>query len=33
MINSHAVNASIGLDDKRSYPVYRTFSMGVNLQF
>jgi len=27
------VNASIGLDDKRSYPVYRTFSMGVNLQF
>ncbi len=33
MINSHVVNATIGMDDKRSYPVYRTFSMGVNVQF
>ena len=33
MINSYIVNSTLGIDDKRSYPVYRTFSFGVNIQF
>lgn len=33
MINSYIVNSSLGIDDKRAYPVYRTFSIGVNVQF
>lgn len=33
MINSYVVNSSLGIDDKRTYPVYRTFSIGVNIQF
>lgn len=33
MINSYVVNSSMGIDDKRCYPVYRTFSVGVNVQF
>jgi hypothetical protein len=33
MINSYVVDATLGIDDKRSYPVYRTFSFGVSIQF
>jgi hypothetical protein len=33
MINSYIVNSTLGIDDKRGYPVYRTFSVGVNIQF
>lgn len=33
MINSHVLNATMGIDDKRSIPVYRTFSAGLSIQF
>lgn len=33
MVNSYVVSSSMGIDDKRCYPVYRTFSVGVNVQF
>ena len=33
MINSSMVNSTLGLDDKRSFPVYRTYSFGLNIQF
>ena len=33
MINSSAVNNTLGLDDKRNYPVYRSYSLGINIQF
>ena len=33
MINSYVVNNTLGIDDKRNYPLYRTFSMGVSVQF
>ena len=33
MINSFVVDSTLGIDDKRSYPVYRTFSFGVSIQF
>jgi hypothetical protein len=33
MINSYVVNGTLGIDDKRAYPLYRTFSMGVSVQF
>ena len=33
MINSSVVNSTLGLDDKNTYPVYRTFSMGLNVKF
>ena len=33
MINSSAVNGTLGLDDKISYPVYRSYSLGISLQF
>lgn len=33
MVNSYVVNSTLGIDDKRCYPLYRTFSLGVNLQF
>ncbi len=33
MINSSSVNSTLGLDDKRTYPVYRTWTMGVSLIF
>lgn len=32
MINSSAVNATLGIDDKRCYPPYRTYSIGVSIQ-
>ena len=33
MINSFVVDSTLGIDDKRSYPDYRTFSFGVSIQF
>lgn len=33
MVNSYVVNSTLGIDDKRSYPLYRTYSMGVSIQF
>lgn len=33
MINSYVVNSTLGIDDKRTYPLYRTFSLGVSVQF
>ena len=33
MINSTIMNSSLGIDDKRSYPVYRSYSMGINITF
>ena len=33
MINSSVVNSTLGIDDKRNYPLYRTYSFGVSVQF
>ena len=33
MINSYVVNSTMGIDDKRNYPVYRTYSLGLSVQF
>lgn len=33
MINSYVVNNTLGIDDKRSYPPYRSYSLGVSIQF
>ncbi len=33
MINSYVVNSTMGIDDKRSYPLYRTYSLGLSVQF
>ena len=33
MVNSSVVNSTLGIDDKRSYPLYRTYSVGVSVQF
>ena len=33
MINSSAVNETLGIDDKRTYPPYRSYSLGVSIQF
>ena len=33
MINSYIVDNTLGIDDKRSYPVYRSYTMGVSIQF
>lgn len=33
MINSSVVNGTLGIDDKRTYPLHRTFSLGVSIQF
>lgn len=33
MINSYVVNSTMGIDDKQTYPVYRTFSFGISVQF
>ena len=33
MINSFVVNNTLGIDDKRSYPPYRSYSMGVSISF
>ena len=33
MINSYVANSTMGIDDKRTYPVYRTYSIGLSVQF
>ena len=33
MINSSVVNNTLGVDDKNTFPVYRTYSMGLSIQF
>lgn len=33
MVNSSAVNSTLGVDDKSNYPVYRSFMFGVNVTF
>ena len=33
MINSYVVNGTLGIDDKRTYPLYRTYSVGLSIQF
>ena len=33
MINSFVVNSTLGIDDKRSYPPYRSFTFGVSISF
>jgi len=33
MINSSSINGMLGLDDKRTYPLYRTWTLGVSLNF
>ena len=33
MINSSAVNGTLGIDDKNTYPPYRSYSLGVSIQF
>lgn len=33
MINSSNINATIGVDDKRTYPLYHTFTFGLSIGF
>lgn len=33
IINSYVVNSTMGIDDKQTYPLYRTFSIGISAQF
>ncbi len=33
MINSFVVDNTLGIDDKRSYPPYRSYSLGVSISF
>ena len=33
MINSYVVNSTMGIDDKRTYPLFRTYSIGLSVQF
>jgi len=33
MINSSSINSTLGLDDKRTYPLYRMWTLGVSLNF
>ena len=33
MINSTVVDSTLGIDDKRSYPVYQTYSLALSLNF
>ena len=33
MINSYVVSNTLGIDDKRTYPLYRTYSLGLSVQF
>ncbi|WP_277464320.1 SusC/RagA family TonB-linked outer membrane protein [Parabacteroides sp. PF5-6] len=33
MINSYVVNGTLGTDDKRNYPVSRSYVVGLNVQF
>ena len=33
MLNSSVVDSTLGIDDKRSFPVYRSYSLGLSIQF
>ena len=33
MINSSNINSTVGVDDKRSYPLYHTFTLGLSIGF
>lgn len=33
MINSSVVSGTLGLDDKNTYPVYRSYTLGLSLEF
>ena len=33
MINRYIVDATLGVDDKRNYPVYRSYTLGLTIQF
>ncbi len=33
MINSLDINSTVGVDDKRTYPLYHTFTLGVSISF
>ncbi len=33
LVNSYVVNSTMGIDDKRTYPLYRTWSVGLSIQF
>ncbi len=33
MINSSTVNSTLGLDDKRGYPLARTYTLGLSINF
>ncbi len=33
MINSSVVDGTFGLDDKVSYPVYRSYTLALSIQF
>ena len=33
MINSSVANSSLGIDDKRSIPIFRTYTLGLNISF
>ena len=33
MINYSAVGPTLGIDDKRTYPPYRSYCLGVSIQF
>ncbi len=33
MINNSVVSNTLGIDDKRNYPVYRSYSLGISVQF
>ncbi len=33
MINSNVINGSLGIDDKNTMPVYRSYTMGVSVKF
>lgn len=33
MINSYVVDSTLGIDDKRSYPIHRSYAIGASIQF
>ena len=33
MINSYVVSSTLGIDDKRSYPPYRSYSIAMSISF
>lgn len=33
MVNSYVANSTLGIDDKRSYPLFRTYTIGLSVQF